>query len=351
MEQYDRFSRMKGGLRHLRLSAAETRRLMPGLKADGLLGAVSFDEWWVDPEALVKANIDAAVRKGADVHLSTEVLALVQSDARISGALLRGPDGREETVQAAAVVNAGGPWADRVARLAGVDVPLRLRQGVHLVFKGPLPVLRVGGGTEAGLILQAADGRYVFVLPHGDTVLVGPTDVATEQGPDDLRPTAEEEGYLASTVRGYLPDFPARWDKTLVGARPILGRGGPEKLLSREFEVFDHARDGAAGFLTVAGGKMSDFRLMAEAASDAVCRRLGRPAVCTTRRVDLAGRAVESVPNEPLPPAFLKKFLRGHPRLRELHAWAHLALGFVRHAASRFRRLSSAEDFRRHYSS
>ena len=183
----------------------------------------------------------------------------------------------------------------------------------------------------------------------GGGALVGPTDVATDRGPDSLLPPEDEKGYLLATLKGYFPDFPERFDRTLVGARPILGGAGPEKLLSREFEVYDHAlRDGVPGFLTVAGGKMSDFRLMAEAAADAVCGLLGHPAAVLTRRIALDGAAVKDVPNDPRPPAGLKRFLRAHPRLRELHAWAHLAGGFLRHSVRRSR-LSTLEDFRRHY--
>src|SRR5580704_5192459 len=66
LESYDGFQRMKLGLAHLRLSAAEALSLVPGLEPEGLLGAVSFDEWWVDPAALVAANLDSARRHGAE---------------------------------------------------------------------------------------------------------------------------------------------------------------------------------------------------------------------------------------------------------------------------------------------
>jgi glycerol-3-phosphate dehydrogenase len=347
LREYDRFSAMKGGLRHLRLTAEETLRLFPGLKPEGLLGAVSFDEWWVDPESLVRANLDAGLREGGDVRLGVEATALEREGGRVTGVRLRDGAGVEHSVRARVVVNAAGPWADRVARLAGLEVPLRLRQGVHLVYDRPIPALRTGAGST-GLLLQAPDGRYVFVLPHGDVTLVGPTDVATDRGPDALLPTEEEKAYLFSTVKGYLADFPARHDRALVGARPILGRAGPEKLLSREFELFNHAAQDAAGFLTLAGGKMSDFRLMAETAADAVCGLLGRYIPCLTHRVDLEGRMLPDVRERALPPGGLKAFLRAHPRLREAHAWGHLALGYVRHVV-RNPRQATAEDFARHY--
>jgi glycerol-3-phosphate dehydrogenase len=348
LEEYDYFSRMKEGLPHMRLSAAETLRVFPALSPEGLRGAVVFDEWWVDPEALVKANLDAAVRAGADVRLDTEAVALMKDAGRVKGARLKSRDGREEAVAARVVVNAGGPWADAVARMAGAAVPLRLRQGIHLVYDRPLDFLRASG-REAGLILEAPDRRYVFVLPHGNTVLVGPTDVATSRPPDDLTPGEDEKAYLLSAVRRYFPAFPENYDRVIVGARPILGQAASEKLLSREFEVYDHGAGGTApGLITVAGGKMSDFRLMGEAGGNAVLKALGRAAPAVTAWTTLDDRPAGRGPMNPAPGPTLKKFLRTHPRLREAHAWAHLAVGFLKHLCRRHPE-SRLEDFLERY--
>ena len=109
-----------------------------------------------------------------------------------------------------------------------------------------------------------------------------------------------------------------------------------EKLLSREYEVFDHGmRDGLEGLLTIGGGKMSDFRVMAEAVTNLACVKLSHPSACTTFRETLAGEPLGEPPVFPAPNAALKKFLRGHPRLRELHALGHLGAAFARHIAKR----------------
>src|SRR5262249_32164127 len=64
LQAYDRFSAMKGGKRHLRLSPDEVAAVFPDIRRDGLLGGLSFDEWWVDPAALVNANVDSAKKHG-----------------------------------------------------------------------------------------------------------------------------------------------------------------------------------------------------------------------------------------------------------------------------------------------
>jgi len=351
LESYDGFQAMKGGLPHLRLSAEETRRVAPGLSPDGLKGGLVFDEWWVDPVALVEANLASARTFGAETRVGASVDGLLKTDGRVTGVRVKSSDGRTEDIAARLVINAAGPWADGVARLAGLEVPLRLRKGTHLVYDRPPAVL--AGPRPVGLLLEAEDReRYVFVVPGPGMTLVGPTDLATPEGPDRLTSSPEEIRYLLASVRRYFPSFPENFDRTVAGARPILGQKGSEKLLSREFEVLNHgARDGVHGFITVAGGKMSDFRLMGQEAGDLAGRLLGRDAQCHSHLLTLANAPVGPIPDFRGPSKALKKFLRAHPRLRELHALAYLGGGLARHA---FRRLSgraapAAGVFEAHY--
>jgi glycerol-3-phosphate dehydrogenase len=333
LESYDRFQPLKEGRRHLRLSAGETRRLVPGLAAEGLRGGLLFDEYWVDPVALVKANIESARRAGAECREETEAVGVALAGGRVSGVHVRGPRGRE-TLAARVVVNAAGPWADRVAGLAGARSPLRLQKGSHLVYDGTPDAL----GSPArplGLLLEALDrDRYVFILPGGGKTLVGPTDLPAEGGPDNPSASPEEIAYLLGSARRYFPDFPERAE-TVAGARPILDQEGPEKLLSRGFRVTDHGRAGGPeGLVTVAGGKMSDFRLMAEAAGDAAAERLGGGPGSSTGRISLAGEPVADL-RDPGPSLALRAVLDRHPRIRELHALAYLGAAFAGHLARR----------------
>ena len=324
LEVYDGFQRMKEGKPHLRLSAEQTLKLVPGLRAQGLRGAVAFDEWWVDPVALVEANLESARRHGASVRADTPVTALLRSVGRVDGVVAG-----DHEIRAAVTINAAGPWVDRVAGLAGARIPLRLQKGAHLRYDAQL--------VPMGLLLEAEDGdRYVFVVPSPQGTLVGPTDLPAGSDPDRLKASEEEARYLLASVRRYLPEFPQRYDALTIGARPILGQAGSEKLLSREYEVFDHARrDGLEGFLTIGGGKMSDFRVMAQAATNLACAKLGRPNACLTFRETLDGKPAQDIRAFPQPSAAVKRFLRRHPRLRELHALAYMAAAFARHIGRR----------------
>lgn len=324
-EQYDLFQPMKYGRPHLRLSAQACARLVPGLKTEGLLGGLSFDEWWVDAEKLAARNLDSARAAGAEIFLGASADGILREGTRVTGVRAGGRD-----LSGRVTVNAAGPWVDKVARLAGTSLPLRLMKGTHLIWEDPARV-------PVGLLLEAEDrSRYVFVVPSPLGTWVGPTDLPARGDPDDVRTTTEETGYLIRSVRRYFKDWPEAPDSTIVGSRPILGQPGSEKLLSRDFEVFDHeTRDGIPGLLTIGGGKMSDYRVMAEAVTDAACRKLGVAAAGTTHLTRLDGTPAGDIPDWPQPSAGLKRFLRTRPHLRELYALGFMGAGFASHLARR----------------
>ena len=342
-EEYDKFQPMKYGRPHLRLTAQACARLIPGLKTEGLLGALAFDEWWVDAEKLAARTLDSARAAGAEVFLHAPADSLLRDGARVAGVRTG-----ERELRSRVTVNAAGPWVDRVAHMAGASLPLRLMKGTHLIWNDPKMV-------PVGLLLEAVDrGRYVFVVPSPLGTWVGPTDLPGPADPDQTRTTPDETDYLIRSVRRYFADWPQTPDASIVGSRPILGQPGSEKLLSRDFEVFDHeSRDGVPGLLTIGGGKMSDYRVMAEAAVDIACLKLGSGARATTQTLTLDGRPVGEIPDWPRPSPELKAFLRSHPRLRELHALGHLGVAFAAHLARRAAGLCPAQDeeaFRRRYS-
>lgn len=342
-EQYDRFQPMKYGRPHLRITSEAALKIVPGLDPKGLVGALVFDEWWVDAEALAARTLDSARASGAEVLLDAPAEALLREGARVVGARAGGRD-----LRAPVTINAAGPWIDKITAMAGVRMPLRLMKGTHLIYNNPKL-------TPVGLLLEAEDrSRYVFVVPSPLGTWVGPTDLPGPDDPDQARTTDDEVGYLTRSVKRYFAAWPERHDRTIVGSRPILGQPGAEKLLSRDFEVFDHAaRDGVPGLLTIGGGKMSDYRVMAETATDIACRLLGKGASCRTHKLTLDGRPVTDIPDWIQPDPRLKKFLRTKPHLRELYALAHLGVGLAGHFARRAAGLAPAsgeDEFRRRYS-
>ncbi|MFH2202466.1 MAG: FAD-dependent oxidoreductase [Elusimicrobiota bacterium] len=274
LEVYDGFSKDKGARPHMRFNAEETLRIEPGLKARGLRGALCFDEWLVDPRRLTAAVAAAATGGDGEILTGREVIGFVQESGRIGGVQLA--DGT--TLRSRWVINASGPWTNRVAALAGLEIPMRLQKGVHLVYPGRL--------TRCAILAEAVDRkRHIFFIPSGDVTLLGPTDTPFDDDPGAAGAEEADVEYLDASMRRIFPALPAQGLAPRTGVRPILGQSGPEFLLSRDFEVIDHElRDGVQGLVTVTGGKMTAFPSMADAARRLLMYKLGESKAAAPER-------------------------------------------------------------------
>lgn len=343
MESYDRFQAMKLGRRHLRLSAEQVLAIFPTIREQGLVGGLAFDEYWVDPSALVGENLESGRRYGGEALTDTEVVELHREGGTLRAVTVKDAAGTRR-IEGRVFVNATGPWVDETAKKAGLRVPLRLRRGTHLLYKKRL--------FKAGLLLEAAESkRYVFVLPMGERhTLIGPTDVPCPEPPDAIKPEAAEVDYLLRSMTRYFADFDPAYDALTVGARPILGAENiDESLLSREYEVFDHADEGVEGFVTLGGGKMSSFRIMAEDVVDIACRKLGKEARCRTHEETLAGGKVPEIPVIDFPGPAARAFMQRHPYVRKAHAMGHLAFQAAKHWAGKLAAPDPQPDFFEHF--
>lgn len=267
MEVYDRFQPLKHSHPHRRLSAEEARRLEPGLTGE-MRGALTMEEWGVDPHRLVWANVLDAREHGAEVANHAPVESLLRDGARVVGVRYR-QGGALREARAATVVNATGPWAARVGAMAGVRIDLRPAKGIHVVYDRRL--------SNYAISSEAIDGRELILVPHGPVSILGTTD-DDYYGDLDAVPVLDDE--VAYLVQGMARSFPAfgryRPVRATVGVRPTLFEWRRyEDDLSRRHEVVDHA--GAPGLISVLGGKLSMYRLMAEEAADAVCSHLPQP--------------------------------------------------------------------------
>jgi glycerol-3-phosphate dehydrogenase len=289
MEVYDRFQPLKKSHPHMRLTREEARQVEPGLTPD-LVGAVTLEEWGVDPHRLVYANVEDAVAYGARALNHTKVISLLRDEGKVIGVRYRGPDGATSEARAKVVVNAAGPWVPEISRMVGADVQLRPAKGIHLVYPHRI--------SKFGLSAETVDGRDVLMVAHGGFTLLGTTDDDFYGDLDSVDVLEDEVEYL---LQAFERVFPAIRDyrpvRTTAGVRPTLFKWRRyEDELSRRYQVIDHAPEGAEGFISIAGGKLSMYRLMAEQTSDAVCRKLGHQAPCTTASRPLPGNESELEP-------------------------------------------------------
>ena len=264
------------------LTAAEALELEPAL-APETLAAVEVPDGVFDSLHLCLAYLATAQANGAVVQPYTEVEELVIRDATVEGAVVRDRrTGRRRALEADIVVNATGPWADRIAAMAGLDVPVVPTAGVMIAVSGRF-VDRVVSRLHA-----PSDGD--IVVPQRRTVVIG-TSSWQVADPDLVTIPAEHVALMSERGSQLVPrvrDAPMRG--IFAASRPLIARADPTgggRELSRTFECFDHATEGVHGFVTIGGGKTTTARAMAEATSDVVCRTLGIAAACRTAEVPL----------------------------------------------------------------
>jgi glycerol-3-phosphate dehydrogenase len=248
--------------------------LDPALKA-----AVRVPDATMDAMRLPLRFIASARSNGARVLTHIEVTDVRRSGA-VHGVSYRDHvSGRDGSIEADLVVNATGPWAGRIAALAGAVVPIRPSPGVMVALKGRLCNMVVNRLHRSG------DGD--IVVPQRRLSIVGTTSWVVDD-PDDFSVPADHVermmtlgAKLIPSVRG--TEIRAAWS----AARPLIGsRDGDDdaRELSRTFEAIDHAKaDGVEGFVTITGGKATTLRAMAEACAGVVCRKLGVEEPCRTR--------------------------------------------------------------------
>ena len=289
MEVYDRFQPLKHAHPHRRLTAAEALQAEPGLAPD-LVGAVTMEEWGVDPHRLVYANVQDAVAHGARALNHTRVTELIKDGGKVIGVRYRAPDGQTSEARARVVVNAAGPWSPEVGAMAGVEIRLRPAKGIHIVYPHRI--------SNYSISAESIDGRDLLMVAHAGFTLVGTTDDDFYGDLDSVDVLEDEVDYLLQGIERVFPAIRTyRPVRTTTGVRPTLFKWRRyEDELSRRYEVIDHAAQGADGLVSIAGGKLSMYRLMAEETSDAVCHKLGHDAACTTSRQPLPGNESDPEP-------------------------------------------------------
>ena len=270
---YDLLSRDKVLPRRRWLTPGQVRELEPRLAEGGVKGGGLYHDALTNDARLVLAVIRSAADAGARVANYAEVIQLLRQGGRVFGARVRDcTTGATLEVHAPVVVNATGVWLDRLRSLSFAEPTLRPTKGIHIL----LPRAKVGN-REAVALNARRDGRMLFVLPWGDLTLVGTTDTDFGGDPDRVVPTAEDVAYLLEAVDEAFPEAHAAPDDVVsayAGLRPLIRRGGgqEESDISREHELFADPD----GLLSVAGGKLTTHRAMAEEVVDRVCSRLGR---------------------------------------------------------------------------
>ncbi|MDX1735040.1 MAG: glycerol-3-phosphate dehydrogenase/oxidase [Halioglobus sp.] len=247
-----------------------------GIDSTGLSGAMYYTDTVTDDARLVLRILQDAIAAGGQALNYARVESLLQDDGQVVGVVLENTE--ESTaleVRARAVISATGAWADKLRNEVNPEKRIRPLRGSHLVFRTErLPV------ADALTMLHPEDKRPVFIFPWEGTTVVGTTDLDHNAALDEEPTITEEEvDYLLLVVDKLFPQHRiSREDviSTWSGIRPVIGS---ERSKNPSHERRDHAVWTDKGLVTVSGGKLTTFRLIALDALHAAAGTLGDPAV------------------------------------------------------------------------
>ena len=299
----------KAGIRAEIIDPEEAKRLEPSVNP-ALTGAVRVPDASIDPFHLTTANIIDARRHGATILNYHEVTDLIVENGVVKGVTLRNNHtGETSEAYARITINAAGIWGHLVAKRAGITINMFPAKGTLLIF---------GHRVNNMVINRCRKPANADILVPDDAVcVIGTTsDRVPFDTIDDLKVTPDEVDLLIREGEKLAPALSTtRILRAYCGVRPLVASDDDPsgRNISRGIVCLDHkVRDGLDGFITITGGKMMTYRMMAEVATDLACKKLGINAACTTAEKPLPGS--ESEPEISHGELFSSSFNAAHGR-------------------------------------
>ena len=271
---------------HFNLSGEALRAREPLLHSGRYSRACIYREYLTDDARLVMANIRAGVKAGGVALNKIRVNGVIKDRGKLQALRARcETTGEEIVVNCKGVINAAGPWVESICDLDGLlsEKPLVLSKGVHVVIPHSLLPL------NEMVLMVTKDNRPVFAIPRGEVVYIGTTDTKYEQAANvwpEVR--CSELEYLFRPIKDYfdLEIEPGDCLSTWAGLRPLIAQGGKStKEISRKDEIWVSK----SGLITIAGGKLTGYRKMAEETVDTAVQLLNLSAKKGFEDVPLPG--------------------------------------------------------------
>ncbi len=268
------------------LNVEETLERLPTLETQGLRGGVIYHDGQFDDARLAIDMAQTAASLGATVLNYARVTALTKTNEVVSGLVaIDEESGNEYELKAKVVINATGPFTDSVRRLDDNDAKPMVRpsQGVHIVLERDfLP------GDSAIMVPHTDDGRVLFAIPWHGRVVVGTTDTPIDEVSYEPHPFDEELDFLLTHTARYLTKDPTEEDvlSAFAGIRPLVSMSPEDDTASISRDHTIHIS--RSGLVTIAGGKWTTYRKMAEDTIDQAATLGGleeKPSVTKTLRL------------------------------------------------------------------
>lgn len=269
---YDYLAGVKKNERRKILSAKETLAKNPFVKKDGLKGSGYYVEYRTDDARLTIEVMKKAVELGANAINYTKAEHFLYDDNKqvVGVTVTDRLTGKAYDIKGHRVINAAGPWVDKVRKLdyATNNKHLRLTKGIHLVIdKKKFPM-------EQAVYFDTPDGRMVFAIPRDKKVYVGTTDTVYDEAVINPKALESDHNYVIKAINYMFPDVHITEkdiESSWAGVRPLIYEEGKDPSeISRKDEVWFSE----SGLITMAGGKLTGYRKMAEKLLDDVSKTL-----------------------------------------------------------------------------
>jgi glycerol-3-phosphate dehydrogenase len=276
---------------HKNLTLEQTLAAEPLLKNNNLLGGILFYEYHTNDARLTLEVIKEAVNRGATAINYTKAISLITEQDVIKGAKVQNMlNGEEFEIKAKYVVNAAGPWVEEINDLdkKKTNLKLHITKGVHLV------VNRKKLSVKQALYFDTHDERMIFVIPRDGKTYIGTTDTFYSGDLQNPKLTTEDRDYLLKCINNYFPENIIRKDDIesgWAGLRPLINKAGKKPSeISRKDEIFISS----SGLITIAGGKLTGYRKMAQRTVDVIAEKIRTDEKknipeCSTAAISLSG--------------------------------------------------------------
>ncbi len=313
---YDGLSLFRNFKRHAMFSNQEIARRMPGIDVRNINGGAYYYDGQVDDARLTLETIRTAHRHGATIASYVQVDELLKKDGKVVG--VKAHDtlrGEQVEIHARVVVNATGPWADTLLCLDDPHSSQRMRptKGVHLF----VPREKIGGDSAVAFPAHS-DGRLMFVIPWGKFSIIGTTDTDYTGDYERVYADAADVDYVIAAAQHAFPGAPLQKSdviSTYAGLRPlVMQQGKSATKTSREHEIWKTS----SGLVTIAGGKLTTYRSMAEELVNVVAKQLraefniAPKQPCMTARVPLVDVEAATISPDGLPPEVIEHLNHAH---------------------------------------
>ncbi len=265
------------------LKRDETLSLEPKLNPD-ILGAIEVPDGAIDPFQLVLANVNDAETHGGKFLLHTKVISILLDNDKIKRVFAQDSiNGEEYSIEPSFVINATGAWADDFLKLAGIGLPMSLSKGSMLITNQRFTQRVINR------LRPPSDGD--IIVPNHTVSILGTTSIRVGEV-ENFEVTPYEVSILLREASKMIPDIDsARFIRAYAGIRPLIQteETSNDRTLSRGFFLIDHEkRNGIKNLITITGGKLVTYRLMAEKASDLISEKMGIKVSCSTHMKPLS---------------------------------------------------------------